>query len=658
HGPALAALGQVGAFLAPLLVATEVPNYWALYLYLAIVTAASFALARARLWRWLAITAVAFGTLWIFPGINEAITPHAFHAVIGFILVAALIVSGLFYGPDAEPGEIDPVSSGALAAYLFGATALVLANHHDGVALVAFTLLAAGSVAIAWRTEAAAAAVPAAAAFAFLVMANWAVDMDFRTLVVSGGPAALPPGPNRALYGAHLALGFGFMALFAAAGFLAQGRSVKPLTPIIWAATAAAAPLAILIALYYRIYAFDRALPFAALALLIAVLFALATEMLTKREPRPGSASAAAIFATGSIAALALALTFALEKGWLTVALALMVPGTAWVAEKRPLPWLRWLCGMLVALVMARIAWNPRIVADVGTTPIFNWILYGYGIPALAFWVAGFILRKRADDPPTRIVESGAILFTVLCALLEIRHYIYSGDIYYPSAGLNEVALHVSGGLALAIGLERLRERTNSVVHDVAAQILLGLSLVIIVLGLVVLENPLLTGASVGGPFFNLILLGYGLPAMLMAALGLTMRGKRPPIYSTVAAVAAVGLALAYLSLTVARLYHGPVLTDGEFTDAEGYTYSAVWLAFGVVLLLVGIALRSQPVRLCSAAVVLLTVGKVFLVDMSGLTGVWRALSFIGLGLVLVGIGYLYQRLLFAKKPPAAGAAS
>jgi uncharacterized membrane protein len=90
-------------------------------------------------------------------------------------------------------------------------------------------------------------------------------------------------------------------------------------------------------------------------------------------------------------------------------------------------------------------------------------------------------------------------------------------------------------------------------------------------------------------------------------------------------------------------------------SEAEGYTYSAVWLAFGVVLLLVGIVLRSQPVRLCSAAVVLLTVGKVFLIDMGGLTGVWRAFSFIGLGLVLVGIGYLYQRLLFRK--PGAQAA-
>ena len=119
--------------------------------------------------------------------------------------------------------------------------------------------------------------------------------------------------------------------------------------------TGVIAPLAILVALYYRIYGFERSLPFAALALLFAALFAVATELLTKRVPRPGNASAAAIFATGSIAALALALTFTLEQGWLTVALALMVPGTAWVAEQRPLPWLRRLCAVLVALVILRV---------------------------------------------------------------------------------------------------------------------------------------------------------------------------------------------------------------------------------------------------------------------------------------------------------------
>ena len=86
HGPALAGLGLVGAFLTPLIVSTEQPNYWALYLYLAVVTAASFGLARARLWRWLAVTAVAASVLWALPGIGDlqALGPHAFHIAAGF----------------------------------------------------------------------------------------------------------------------------------------------------------------------------------------------------------------------------------------------------------------------------------------------------------------------------------------------------------------------------------------------------------------------------------------------------------------------------------------------------------------------------------------------------------------------------------------------
>jgi len=656
HGPALAALGQIGAFVAPMLIATNQPNYWALYLYLLVVTAASFVLARARLWRWLAITAVVFGVLWAFPGIADVRfepTPVAIYAAFGFALAAALLVSGLLYGPDAAPGRIDEVSSGALAAYLFAALVLVIARQHDTLALTAFTLLAVATVAIAWRTEAAVGAIPFAGVFAALVIAHWAVEVDWRTLVAPGGAtSAAIPDPGRAFYGAHLALGFAFAALFAAAGFLAQGRSSRAEPPIAWAATAVVVPLAIIVALYYRIYGFERSIPFAGIALLVAALFAVATDLLMKREPRPGIASASAIFATGAIAALAIALTLALEKGWLTVALALMVPGTAYVAEKRPLPWLRWLCAVLVACVMLRIGRAPLIVGDVGETPIFNWLLYGYGVPALAFWLAGWLLRRRADDVPARMTDAAAILFTVLTAFLQIRHYVNGGDVYYNAADLTEVALQVSVGLALAIGLERIRVRTASIIHDIAAQMLAAFSLAGIVLGLALIENPWWTGADVGGLFWNLILLGYALPAILVAALGLMTRPTRPQLYRTVAAVTAVGLAMLYLSLEVSRFYHGSVLSEGRVGDAEQYTYSAVWLAFGVVLLAIGIFLRSQPVRLCSAAVVMITIGKVFLLDMAGLTGVWRAFSLIGLGLVLMGIARVYQRLLFAKKPP------
>jgi uncharacterized membrane protein len=100
----------------------------------------------------------------------------------------------------------------------------------------------------------------------------------------------------------------------------------------------------------------------------------------------------------------------------------------------------------------------------------------------------------------------------------------------------------------------------------------------------------------------------------------------------------------------VRTLYHGPVLTAGPTTQAEQYAYSVVWLVFGVVLLAPGILLRSLPLRLASLAVIVLTIGKVFLYDLSSLSGAYRAFSFIGLGLVLVGIGWLYQKVLFPTR--------
>jgi uncharacterized membrane protein len=385
---------------------------------------------------------------------------------------------------------------------------------------------------------------------------------------------------------------------------------------------------------------------------LLAALFALATEALNRNEPRPGSAAAQAIFATGSVAALALAFTMALEKGWLTIALALMVPGVAWIADKRPLPALRILVGVLVAGALARIAWNPAIVdmKELGTTPILNWLLWGYGVPAAAFWLGGHLLRRRADDPPARMADAAALLFAVLLAFLEVRHYMTGGNFYLASSGLSEIALHVNVGLALTIGLEWLRQRTNSLIHNVGALIIAAMTLAAIVFGLGIIGNPMMWRYNVGGSVFNLILLGYGLPAALAATLALITRGHRPAAYSQFAAVVAVALALAYLSLQVRRYFHGPVLTIGPTTDAEQYAYSAVWLLFGVVLLAVGALLKSQAVRLASAAVVFLTVLKVFLVDMRDLTGIYQAISFIGLGVVLMGIGLFYQRLLFPRR--------
>ena len=124
---------------------------------------------------------------------------------------------------------------------------------------------------------------------------------------------------------------------------------------------------------------------------------------------------------------------------------------------QRPILFLRSLAAILAGIVALCFGYEPRIVGDaVGITPIFNWLLLGYGLPALSFWMASIFLRRRGDDVPLRTVESAAIRFTVLLVFLEISHAINGGDVYRHILGLTETALHVCAALAMAIGLQPL----------------------------------------------------------------------------------------------------------------------------------------------------------------------------------------------------------
>src|SRR5207253_1855741 len=186
----------------------------------------------------------------------------------------------------------------------------------------------------------------------------------------------------------------------------------------------------------------------------LAAAYGAATEMLTRRDDRPGLPIAIALFATATLGALALALTFVLEKGWLSIALALMSMGTAWISVQRPIPFMRSLAAILAAIVTLRIVYEPRIAGEaIGSTPIFNWLLWGYGIPALSFWAGSYFLRRRGDDAPLRTVEAAAILFTVLLAFMEIRHAVNGGEGYRVNTSLAEFGLEVGGTVGIAMGL-------------------------------------------------------------------------------------------------------------------------------------------------------------------------------------------------------------
>jgi uncharacterized membrane protein len=158
------------------------------------------------------------------------------------------------------------------------------------------------------------------------------------------------------------------------------------------------------------------------------------------------------------------------------------------------------------------------------------------------------------------------------------------------------------------------------------------------------LANPLLTGDPVGErPILNLLLAAFGLPAALASARELTLLGRTLPARAM--ALGGQALALVWLTLEVRHAFQGSVM-DGPTGDAELLAWSAAWLAWSGLLLAIGIRSASRPLR--ATALVVASLAKAFLFDLGELTGLYRAASFLALGLALITVGWLYRRFVAA----------
>jgi uncharacterized membrane protein len=117
---------------------------------------------------------------------------------------------------------------------------------------------------------------------------------------------------------------------------------------------------------------------------------------------------------------------------------------------------------------------------------------------------------------------------------------------------------------------------------------------------------------------------------------------------AAVAAFAVSALILIAVGLEIHSYWSNLRSTSGQ--DFEQYrihaqfTYSAWFMLFGAILLTAGFWRRSSFLRWQALVLLAFAIGKVFLVDVSELSQGYRILSFLGLGALLLGVSFAYQR--------------
>jgi uncharacterized membrane protein len=658
HGPTLGALGLLGAYGVPLLVSSEEPNVWALLIYLLAPTAAAFAVARIRRWPQLAIGAGVAAFLWgaaALVTLDGAAGPTLAYAFALTGLAALLHTGGRLIPP--EPSIPSPIPCALIGLYGLLAMGAPAIDGFGSAAIVAAGALFVLHLALGvW----AAGLTPVAVIGGALAVLT-ALSFDDAALAAVAEATSLP-APGEIARAAGLSTFFAFAAVLGAIYLFGGGYAARraPGRPDwragLLAASAVATPLAMLAFVYWKAVGLAPDLRFAGLAVLLGAAFAFAADDASRREAK-GDASGAvtASFATGAAAALGLALAMAMREGALTVALAFLAAALGFVATARPIRALGALAVIAAGLVLVRIALDPRIVGDdLSSTPVFNALLWGYGAPAAAFWAASRFFARAGQVRPSQILEGAALVFALLLGFTEARHFARDGDMAATGPRLLESGLDATVAFGLAAVAGRLNLKRASPVLGWGGLAASALGCLLATLGLLFGANPALTGEPVGeSVVLNALLPGYLLPAIAAFAAASFAAEDRPVwVRRTLGGVALV-LALAWATLTVRQAFVGAVLSGPEIGDAEMWAYSAVWLACGLALLGTGVLRRSQMLRLGSAVVLIVVTIKVFLFDLAGLGGVWRALSFIGLGGVLIGIGAIYQRLLFPRTADA-----
>ncbi|WP_100915312.1 DUF2339 domain-containing protein [Pseudoalteromonas spongiae] len=169
--------------------------------------------------------------------------------------------------------------------------------------------------------------------------------------------------------------------------------------------------------------------------------------------------------------------------------------------------------------------------------------------------------------------------------------------------------------------------------------------------------NPFLEAILIGDIFlFNWLLVMWAVPAVIIALvyyfdivpkqLNLNKNKVLLPMVAGFSFLFINGVVRSYFQTEQIRL-------SLPTSQAEIYSYSVVWLIIAAGFILFGQRIAKSVVYQAGFAILLVVILKAFLFDMAHLDGLYRAISFIGLGLSLVALGWLFTRFkLVSEEAP------
>ena len=410
-GPFVGLVGLAGGFLTPLFVSSGEPNLPVLFGFLYLLQWGALVLLKQRGWWYQAAIANGGGLLWAAFVLSIIAVDHemAGSYAIPLFLIATSWTS--IWALESRGGALRSEemlwTTRGTSIACFGLMALLLNATDYAVMNWFFALLLMGShltAARRWTAE----DVPAfiGAAIMIIAYALWpATSWDYLNLVAI----------DRSFELIIVGLVFGGALLFGG-WYFAHGAKY----PTHWAALSTLGSGFVFGGAYLQLRHQEFLISWPILAVgLAAIHMVLAQRLDALRRQDAQYVGAFALHCLAVSGFIAIAIPMQLEKSWIAIAWSFELPLIAWVANRLDLNWLRRAIWVGAALVLGGI-WYSGFPA--GETLIFNWLLYGLGIPLMGFVATAYLLTETSEQKLRRVLQVVAAALGFGLLGLEIDH--------------------------------------------------------------------------------------------------------------------------------------------------------------------------------------------------------------------------------------------
>jgi hypothetical protein len=314
---------------------------------------------------------------------------------------------------------------------------------------------------------------------------------------------------------------------------------------------------------------------------------------------------------------------------------------------------LTWACLAIAAwiMVVARHPWWGEYAPSDAPSRLFAAMAQAWAA-TLSIALGRALSRTRGVDPTRFAAAGAAALFTWSFGHAAI-HFAPLGDLG-PYA-------HTLWPLAFAITAAAIttrvpgRNTVRAYLDDLEAIWATAVwpAFGFCALGLWFLFNPWwgLAPVHASAPQTLLGLTAYPLAAWLSLLAPKVRAVRWKATFESAATIACIVHVFVFITLLTRFLYHGAAMAKANADPLELWSYSALWAIFGGGLVAAGTFRQAQVLVWSGLALLAITAIKVFVVDTAQLSGLIRAGSAVGLGIVALSVAWATQRMNRAPQP-------